>query len=102
MPKMRIPMKGYDWNPLRNLPRNAPCPCGVSGKKFKQCCLKVMPEIVLMERADEYREAMKTPHLVRFAVEEPKSASIPFKEEQLSENANPWERAKEQKEEATA
>jgi uncharacterized protein YecA (UPF0149 family) len=25
-------------NPLRNVGRNDPCPCG-SGKKFKKCCL---------------------------------------------------------------
>jgi SEC-C motif-containing protein len=29
-------------NPLRHVGRNDPCPCG-SGKKFKKCCLNVLP-----------------------------------------------------------
>jgi uncharacterized protein YecA (UPF0149 family) len=26
-------------NPLKNVGRNDPCPCG-SGKKYKKCCLR--------------------------------------------------------------
>ena len=29
-------------NPLRNVGRNDPCPCG-SGKKYKKCCLQAVP-----------------------------------------------------------
>ena len=29
---------GQAFNPLKNVGRNDPCPCG-SGKKFKKCCL---------------------------------------------------------------
>ncbi|RWC27534.1 MAG: hypothetical protein EOS27_21370 [Mesorhizobium sp.] len=41
----KLPWPDRDWsditpvtNPLRDVGRNDPCPCG-SGKKFKKCCL---------------------------------------------------------------
>jgi hypothetical protein len=34
---------GFVWNPLKKFPRNSLCPCK-SGKKFKKCHLKSMPE----------------------------------------------------------
>lgn len=39
------PMKGYEWNKMRSLPRNGPCICD-SGKKFKKCCLDKLPPVV--------------------------------------------------------
>lgn len=30
------------WNPARRYPRNAPCFCGKTDKKFKNCCWNTM------------------------------------------------------------
>ena len=37
-PEPSAPIAEPIRNPLRNVGRNDPCPCG-SGKKFKKCCL---------------------------------------------------------------
>lgn len=57
------PLPGHEWNPLRDLPRNRPCPCR-SGQKFKLCCLNRMPKAVPTEVAKQYREQMAKPDLV--------------------------------------
>lgn len=51
------------WNPLKTLPRNNPCPCQ-SKKKFKNCCLKTLPDVVPEADAKRYREQMAKPGLV--------------------------------------
>lgn len=56
-------LPGYQWNPMRQLPRNMPCPCR-SGRKFKRCCLKQMPIAVPAAVADDYRKQMAAPDLV--------------------------------------
>lgn len=55
--------KGYAWNPLLTLPRNRPCPC-LSGKKFKQCHLNLLPRIVLEKDAESFKKQMAKPDLV--------------------------------------
>ncbi len=37
-----VPIKGTEWNPMLNLPRNGTCYCG-SKRKFKVCCLPKEP-----------------------------------------------------------
>lgn len=59
----RKPKRGFAFNPLRALPRNSLCPCK-SGKKFKSCHLRLLPEIVTEETAAKYREQMLKPDLV--------------------------------------
>ena len=43
--RVYIPKDGYQFNEMRSLPRNRPCPCN-SGKKFKKCHLPIMPDII--------------------------------------------------------
>lgn len=56
-------MKGFSWNPLINLPRNNLCPCK-SGKKFKVCCLLVLPRVVTNENANYYKKQMENSDMV--------------------------------------
>lgn len=58
-----VPMIGYAWNPLRQIPRNNPCPCR-SGRKFKACCLNTLPPVVPEKAAEIYREQMNRPELI--------------------------------------
>ena len=58
-----IPLKGFAWNPLLSLPPNQPCPCR-SKRKFKKCCLLILPRIVTEDNAKAYAEQMKKPDLV--------------------------------------
>jgi hypothetical protein len=44
-------------NPLRNVGRNDPCPCG-SGKKFKKCCLTAVTEETSID--DELKDKLET------------------------------------------
>lgn len=57
------PKPGFEWNPLRSLPRNLPCPCQ-SGKKYKACHLDKMPLVVPVAVANDYREQIAKPGLV--------------------------------------
>src|SRR5258706_166668 len=57
------PMAGHQWNPLRKLERNRPCPC-LSGKKFKNCHLNLLPLTVTNADADKFREQMARPDLI--------------------------------------
>jgi hypothetical protein len=51
-----IPAKGFMWNPIREFPRNDPCPCG-SGKKFKKCHRLLMADIIpTQEYLDQQRK----------------------------------------------
>ena len=56
------PLPGFTWNPLMKLPGNRTCPCQ-SGKKFKRCCLPMLPRAVPEKVAALYREQMKKPGL---------------------------------------
>ena len=56
------PAPGFTYNPLLKFPRNSPCPCR-SGKKFKQCCLTRIPQIVKVEDAKSFEEQMSRPNL---------------------------------------
>lgn len=62
--------KGFEWNPLRQLPRNMLCPCQ-SGKKFKACHLQKLPLAVPTAVAESFREQMRKPALI-FKTEENK------------------------------
>lgn len=53
----RIPKPGYVWNPTLNYPRNSPCFCK-SGKKFKKCCLSLIPPTCTKEKALEFKQAI--------------------------------------------
>jgi hypothetical protein len=64
------PAPGFTYNPLLKFPRNSPCPCR-SGKKFKQCCLTRIPQIVKVEDAKSFKEQMSRPNLT-FVTEENK------------------------------
>ena len=46
--RLRPSLYAPERNPVRNVGRNDPCPCG-SGKKFKKCCLGIDPG-ALIER----------------------------------------------------
>jgi len=59
----REPIPGFARNPLLTLPRNQACPCR-SGKKFKRCCLKVIPGVVTELMAKDFAAQMKKPDLV--------------------------------------
>ena len=48
---------GYAWNPLKKFPRNVKCFCG-SGKKFKNCCLSKLRDIVDTKTAREIKKGM--------------------------------------------
>jgi len=61
-------MPGMEWNPLRTLDRNRPCPC-LSERKFKVCCLPTLPVAVTAKQAAEIKIAMSKPDLV-FATRE--------------------------------
>jgi hypothetical protein len=50
------PPPGWEWNPLKTLPRNMKCPCK-SGVKFKHCCLNKLAKFVTERDATMYREA---------------------------------------------
>lgn len=63
LPNAIAPMEGYEWNPLRTLPPNQPCPC-LSGRKFKKCCKDGLPLAVPKGVADQFRAQMKKPDLV--------------------------------------
>jgi hypothetical protein len=52
---MRSPIGGYDWNPLRDYPRNNPCFCG-SGVKAKRCCIPRLHPCVKQELADQLKK----------------------------------------------
>jgi len=41
-------------NPLLNLPRNEPCPCG-SQKKFKKCHLPTMPRAIAIDQVKAWK-----------------------------------------------
>lgn len=62
-PYTKKPLPGFAYNPLRTLPRNLLCPC-LSGKKFKVCHLRLLPEIIPEKLANEYAEKMKRPKLI--------------------------------------
>lgn len=43
--KVTMLKNNYKWNPLLRLERNELCICG-STKKFKECCLDIMPHVL--------------------------------------------------------
>lgn len=57
------PIPGFTWNPLLKYPRNNKCPC-LSGKKFKTCCLGLLPRVVSLAAAQDYQKQMEAPDLV--------------------------------------
>jgi len=57
------PPPGFQWNPLLKYPPNNPCPCK-NGKKYKKCCLRIMPRVVTDALAKLYEEQMAAPDLV--------------------------------------
>lgn len=70
------PKPGYAYNPLVKIPRNNPCPCQ-SGKKFKRCCLEMVPKIVSAEDAQKFSALMKYGvGNIRFRPEEPIDSEI--------------------------
>jgi len=58
MGTVRMPNKGYEWNPLRKWPRNDACFCK-SGKKFKKCCDGKLEHVVTNAKAIELKKAMQ-------------------------------------------
>lgn len=53
-PHRYTPKPGFDWNPLRQFPRNSPCWCG-SKLKAKRCHLNDTPELVELKRLPELK-----------------------------------------------
>lgn len=54
----RVLKPKFQWNPLKKLQRNEPCPCG-SNLKFKKCCLNGLPDALPSEQADHIRAGGK-------------------------------------------
>jgi len=51
------PKEGFVYNPIFKYPRNLKCFCGTD-KKFKKCCLRLMPKVVSKEKAEEMKKAL--------------------------------------------
>ena len=52
-PSRRYVLKpGHQWNPLKEYPRNLPCPCG-SNKKFKKCHMHLTGHVCTDEQAEK-------------------------------------------------
>lgn len=56
---LTIPAKGYVRHPLLRLPRNGPCPCDKTGKKFKKCCLPKLSLYIPANDAKIYTDYVK-------------------------------------------
>jgi hypothetical protein len=70
------PLPGMEWNPLKGLPRNRPCPCR-SGKKFKACHLDKLPPAVPEKLAKVYRDMIASGKEIRFITEENEADRAP-------------------------
>lgn len=57
-PMVALTREGFAWNPMRDYPRNQPCPCG-SQAKFKRCCLPKMAACVPVEKAEKMKHLLK-------------------------------------------
>lgn len=88
----RLPAKGFARNPLLGLPRNEPCPCR-SGKKFKVCCLRTLPEVVPEVVAAQHRQQMSRPDLVFMTQENQASLQAEIAERRARCN-HKWESIK--------
>jgi hypothetical protein len=54
MPTIDARKRRHNSSPYvgRDVPRNAPCPCG-SGQKYKNCCMRLAAELAEAERRAE-------------------------------------------------
>ena len=66
--------EGHQWNPLKTLPRNMKCPC-LSGKKFKNCHLKLLPEVVTEKEAKFYSSILMSGTMLKFVEAKAKEAN---------------------------
>lgn len=50
---------GFVRNPLLSYPRNAPCLCGDTGKKWKKCCGPSMPHYIPKDEEAEHWKVLR-------------------------------------------